>query len=56
MLHDNTLDNIFMVQFYNIALLLLINIFIRLKLNIAATFCNFDCTGGGIDTHFKYIK
>jgi len=34
MLHDDTLDNIFMVQFYNIALFFLSNICTPLKLNI----------------------
>jgi len=34
MLHDDTLDNIFMVQFYNIALFFLSNICMPSKLNI----------------------
>jgi len=48
MLLDDTLDIIFTEQLYNIALLLLSNIFMRSKLNIAATFCNLDCTVGSI--------
>jgi len=46
MLLDDTLDIIFTEQLYNIALLLLGNIFMQSKLYIAATFCNLDCSVG----------
>lgn len=56
MLHDDTLDIIFMVQLCNIVLLFHSNIFMQSKLNIAATFCSIYRTVSIIDTHFKYIK
>jgi len=55
MLNDDTLDIIFMVKLYNIALFHS-DIFMQSKLKIAATFCNLDRTVSSIDTRFKYIK
>lgn len=48
MLLDDILDINYMEQLYDIALLLLSNILLWSKLNIAATFCNSDCTVGGL--------